>query len=90
MSPSGKSLRNLITQLDNRLTGTHRGCLFLIILAGFLLRWYSLSEGHAYAFFAIRDETIALKYAIAFLAGDPNTWYIAQPALNQGNLPALA
>ena len=74
-------------QLDNRSSWAHRGSLLLIILIGFLLRWYSLYEGHAYTFFTIKDEIMALKYAFGFIAGDPNMYYLGQPALNQGQIP---
>ena len=87
MSFSWEILRNLGKHLDERFSATHRRLVLLIVLLGFLLRWYSLSEGHAYVFVAIRDEVMALKFALDFLAGDPNTWYIAQPALNQGHIP---
>ena len=87
MSMPGETLTNLIKQLDQRLSWSHRISLMVIILLGFLLRWYSLYEGHAFILVTIRDEVMAIKFALAFLAGDPNTWYIGQPALNQGNIP---
>ena len=76
-------------QLDNRLSWTYRSSLLLIILLGFLLRWYSLYEGHAYIYFAIRDEVSALGYAFGLMGGDPHMFYLGQPALNQGQIPGF-
>jgi hypothetical protein len=80
-------MTNFIAKLDDGASRFHRGSLFLIILIGFLLRWYSLYEGHAYTYFTIKDEITALKYAFAFMAGDPTAFYLGQPALNQGHIP---
>ena len=80
-------LSNILAHMDDRHSRAHRGSLFLILLIGFLLRWYSLAVGHAYTFFAIKDEISALKYAFGFMAGDPTTFYLGQPALNQGQIP---
>jgi 4-amino-4-deoxy-L-arabinose transferase-like glycosyltransferase len=73
--------------LDDTLSRAHRYSLLLIILVGFLLRWYSLFEGHAYTFFTIKDEITALQYAFGFMAGDPDMYYLGSPALNQGHIP---
>lgn len=78
---------NLLAQLNNPLSWLHRGSLFLIIMVGFLLRWYSLYEGHAYTYFTIKDEITALQYAFGLMAGDPHMFYLGQPALNQGHIP---
>jgi hypothetical protein len=80
-------LTNLAASLDDKGSRIHRGSLFFIILIGFLLRWYSLLVGHAYTFFTIKDEISALQYAFGFMAGDPTTFYLGQPALNQGQIP---
>lgn len=77
-------------QLDEPTSWAHRKALIAIILLGFLLRWYTLYQGHAFNIDNIPDEVSALKYALALLAGDPNAWYLAQPALNQGHIPGPA
>lgn len=73
--------------LADPLSFNHRACLAFIILIGFLLRWYSLYIGHAYTYFTIKDEISALQYAFGFMAGDPMTYYLGQPALNLGHIP---
>lgn len=80
-------LKYLNPQLGDSRTTSHRVLLVLIILIGFLLRWYSLFQGHAYTYFTIKDEISALRYAFAFMAGDPTAYYLGQPALNQGHIP---
>ena len=79
----GIKLTNLMQQLDDHLSWAHRSCLLFTVLLGFLLRWYSLYEGHGYIYFAINDEIDALRYAFGFMAGDPHMWYLGQPTLNQ-------
>jgi hypothetical protein len=81
------SWQHIYRQLDKPSSLAHRSILSAVILAGFLLRWYLLHAGHAFNVDTIRDEVTALKYALALLAGDPNAWYLAQPALNQGHIP---
>lgn len=83
----GTTLSKFSATLDDTLSRAHRGSLLLIILAGFLLRWYSLYVGHAYTYFTIKDEISALQYAFGFMAGDPTMFYLGQPALNQGQIP---
>lgn len=73
--------------LNDPASASHRLALFAILLAGFFLRYFFLREGHAFNVDTIRDQTLALKYALDLLAGDPKTWYLAQPALNHGQLP---
>lgn len=87
MSQHESILTRFFDRLDTRMSWPHRGSLLLIILAGFLLRWYSLYVGHAYTYFTIKDEITALKYAFGFLAGDPATLYLGSPALNHGHIP---
>jgi len=77
----------LLRSLDDRRSTNHRYALFAIMLAAFALRWYALYAGHGYIYFAIKDEIQALKYALDFLAGEPTTYYLGQPALNQGHIP---
>jgi len=79
--------RRLLPGLDDQRSLNHRYALFAILLAGFGLRWYALYAGHGYIYFAIKDEIQALRYALDFLAGEPGTWYLGQPALNQGHIP---
>ena len=87
MASTGTTWQHLHRQLDEPSSWAHRIVLIAMILLGFLLRWYSLYEGHAFNIDNIPDEVTALKYALALLAGDPNAWYLAQPALNQGHIP---
>jgi len=87
MLPRGILIANFSAQLNIRASWSHRSSLLLIILLGFLLRWYSLIEGHAYTYFTIKDEITALQYAFGFMAGDPSMYYLGSPALNQGHIP---
>lgn len=73
--------------LDDSTAGKSRLTLVAIIVAGFLLRFYSLSVGQAYTYFAINDEVTALQYALGLLHGDPQMYYLGSPALNQGHVP---
>jgi len=84
---TGTTWLHLNRRLDKPSSWVHRAVLLAIILLGFLLRWYLLHAGHAFNVDTIRDEVMALKYALALLAGDPNASYLAQPALNQGHIP---
>lgn len=79
--------QGLLDLLDDRRSRAHVFSLLLLIIVGFLLRWYSLRVGHAYTFFTIKDEITALQYAFGFMAGDPVTYYLGHPALNQGQIP---
>jgi len=86
--PSRKNLlTDYFSRLDDSRSRAYQASLLLIITIGFLLRWFSLYEGHAYTFFTIKDEITALKYAFGFMAGDPLTYYLGSPALNQGQIP---
>lgn len=87
MPTRGSLMNTYFANLDDKQSRAHRISLLLIILTGFLLRWYSLYVGHAYTFFTIKDEISALQYAFNFMAGDPTTFYLGQPALNQGQIP---
>lgn len=78
---------NFTTVLEEPSCQAHRSVLLAVILVGFLLRWFLLHAGHAFNIDTIRDEVNAVKYALALLAGAPNAWYLAQPALNQGHIP---
>ncbi len=87
MPTRGNLVNSYFATLEDKQSRAHRISLLLVILIGFLLRWYSLYVGHAYTFFTIKDEITALKYAFGFLAGDPHMYYLGSPALNQGQLP---
>jgi len=87
MPDSARLLPRLLPGLNDQRSLNHRYALFAILLAGFGLRWYALYAGHGYIYFAIKDEIQALRYALDFLSGDPATWYLGQPALNQGRIP---
>lgn len=87
MASTDTTWQHLNSQLDQASSWPHRTALIAIVVLGFLLRWYTLAVGHAFNIDNIPDEVLALKYALALLAGDPNSWYLAQPALNQGNIP---
>ena len=73
--------------LDDSTSCKSRLTLVGIVLAGVLLRFYSLYVGQAYTYFAINDEVTALQYALGLLAGDPHMLYLGSPALNQGHVP---
>ena len=82
-----KKLFTYWSLLENNTSRQHQVSLVAIILAGFLLRFYSVSIGQGYTYFAINDEVTALQYALSLLAGDPDMLYLGSPALNQGNIP---
>ena len=73
--------------IEDSSSRAHWLTLTAIIIAGFILRFYSLYVGQAYTYFAINDEVTALKYALGFLAGDHHMLYLGSPALNQGSIP---
>ncbi|MBI1424267.1 MAG: hypothetical protein GC149_12425 [Gammaproteobacteria bacterium] len=87
MVSTGTRWRQLYRQLDEPASWTHRNALMAIVLLGFLLRGYLLAAGHAFNVDTIRDEVNALHYALSLLAGEPNAWYLAQPALHDGHIP---
>lgn len=80
-------LNRCLHSLDDTLSPAHRSTVFVIVVIGFMLRWYSLQVGHAYTYFAIKDEITALQYAFGFMHGNPLTYYLGSPALNQGQIP---
>jgi 4-amino-4-deoxy-L-arabinose transferase-like glycosyltransferase len=87
MASTGTSWHHISRQLDEPASWAHRAALMAMILLGLLLRWYLLHAGHAFNVDTIRDEINSVKYALALLAGEPNAWYLAQPALHQGHIP---
>lgn len=79
--------QNWWRQLENPHSGSHRLTLGLILLCGFLLRFYSLYIGQAYHYSALNDEVTALSYALKFLAGDPRAYYLGQPFFAGAQIP---
>lgn len=74
-------------QLQNRHSLSHRLGLGLIVLVGFLLRYYSLAVGQAYHYSALNDEVSALSSALQLLAGEPRAFYIGQPFFAGAQIP---
>jgi len=81
------SLSRYWIALDQHTDRQHRIALAVIVISGFLLRFYSLHVGQAYTYFAINDEVTALQYALGLLSGDSQMLYLGSPVLNQGNIP---
>lgn len=65
----------------------YRSLLALIVLVGLALRLAAVCYAQGYHHFMINDEVNALRYVLAWLAGDEQARYLAQPAFNNGNLP---
>ena len=63
------------------------GLLLLILLTGLALRLGAIYFGQGYHHFMINDEVNALRFILAWLAGDEQARYLAQPAFNDGHLP---
>jgi len=72
---------NDAASLEYRLT------LLAIFGLGIALRVYAWYYGEGYVYWAINDEMLAYQYALGFLAGEPHTYYLAQPAFADGQLP---
>lgn len=73
--------------LENPQSGAYRVVLGLILLCGFLLRFYSLYIGQAYHYSALNDEVTALSYALQLLAGEPRAFYLGQPFFAGAQIP---
>lgn len=76
-----------LQQLDDDSRSTHWLILLLVFSIGLALRIYAWYFGHAYHYTAINDELVAYEYALRFLAGDSNTYYLAQPLFSGGHAP---
>ena len=77
----------LIARLDDASSFDHRLAVLLIFAIGIALRVYAWYMGEGYLYYAINDEILAYRYALGFLAGEPHTYYLAQPAFAAGQAP---
>ncbi|MGD8407182.1 MAG: glycosyltransferase family 39 protein [Thiohalophilus sp.] len=78
------SNRICFSQTDSR---CYRGIFLLILLTGLVLRLGAIYFAQGYHHFMVNDEVSALRFILAWLAGDEQTHYLAQPAFNDGHLP---
>ena len=81
------SIQQYIEQLHDTKSRASLISLVIIVLAGFLLRYYLFDVGHAYHYLAINDEISAYEFAMRFLAGDSTTYYLGQPDFAGGKAP---
>ena len=79
-----KAAQNFFDELTLKISASsenrHRLFLFIIIALGFSLRLHGLVVGEGFREFSIKDEVTAYQFALAFLAGETQTWYLGQPA----------
>ena len=76
-----------LNNLQEERSREHQLALLLILLVGIALRLYASILGEGLRLFAINDEVSAYQYALAFLAGESQSIYLAQPLLASGQLP---
>ena len=76
-----------LNNLQEERSREHQLALLFILLVGIALRLYASILGEGLRLFAINDEVSAYQYALAFLAGESQSIYLAQPLLASGQLP---
>lgn len=80
-------LSGLGCRLNDAASLEYRLALLAIFGLGIALRVYAWYFGEGYVYSAINDEMLAYQYALGFLAGETHTYYLAQPAFADGQLP---
>lgn len=65
----------------------YRCLLVFVILIGLGVRLAAIYYTQGYHHFMVNDEVNALHYVLAWLAGDEQARYLAQPRFNEGQLP---
>ncbi len=81
------SIPHYIEQIRETKSRSSLITLVLILLTGFILRYYLLDLGQAYHYLAINDEISAYEFAMRFLSGDSVTYYLGQPDFAGGKAP---
>jgi hypothetical protein len=71
----------IIEKIDARSSNSHRWALIVIVLAGFVVRFYALFAGEGYRYFGIQDEVFAFSKVLQFLAGDGTALAMGQPII---------
>jgi len=87
MNAAQKLFDEFILKVTASSENSHRILLLIIVALGFSLRLHGLLVGEGFREFSIKDEVTAYEFAMAFLAGEPHTWYLGQPAFLDGLAP---
>lgn len=87
MNVTHRFFDELFLKITASAENNHKLFLFLVLALGFFLRLHGLVTGEGFREFSIKDEVTAYEFAVAFLAGEPRSWYLGQPAFLDGLAP---